>query len=203
MDERSNQNVKSIPHLPLNALRAFEATARLGSMTAAAKELCVTHGAVSRHVNALEDQFGLPLLIRLPRAVIPTPEGSAFAVQLSKAFLLLQEAVAQLAPGPLTLSCPATIMMKWLIPRLIEFKRENPGVEFRLNMSRGEVDFVRDKVSLAIRTSIALLYGRSRDCSTLKPIRRVTFIDPAKTAHRNSRAYAISQMQNIRRSVRY
>lgn len=154
MDERSNQNVKSIPHLPLNALRAFEATARLGSMTAAAKELCVTHGAVSRHVNALEDQFGLPLLIRLPRAVIPTPEGSAFAVQLSKAFLLLQEAVAQLAPGPLTLSCPATIMMKWLIPRLIEFKRENPGVEFRLNMSRGEVDFVRDKVSLAIRTSI-------------------------------------------------
>lgn len=53
-----------------------------------------------------------------------------------------------------TLSCPATIMMKWLIPRLIDFKRENPEVEFRLNMSRGEVDFVRDKVSLAIRTSI-------------------------------------------------
>ena len=154
MDERSAQHVNPSLRLPLNALRAFEATVRLGSMTAAAKELCVSHGAISRHVHALEDQFGLPLLIRLPRTLIPTTEGSALGVQLSKAFLLLQEAVARLAPGPLTLSCPATIMMKWLIPRLIDFKRENPEVEFRLNMSRGEVDFVRDKVSLAIRTSI-------------------------------------------------
>lgn len=153
MHERNSQT-ESKPRLPLNALRAYEATARLGSMSAAAKELYVTHGAISRLVKALEDQFGLPLLIRLPRAVIPTTEGSALAVQLSKAFLLLQGAVAQLAPGPLTLSCPATIMMKWLIPRLIDFKRENPEVEFRLNMSRGDVDFVRDKVSLAIRTSI-------------------------------------------------
>lgn len=150
----SAQTAESKPRLPLNALRAFEVTARLGSMTAAAKELCVTHGAISRHVNALEDQFGLPLLNRLPRAVAPTPEGSALAVQLSQAFLLMEEAVARLAPGPLTLACPATIMMKWLIPRLIDFKRESPEVEIRLNMSRGPVDFVRDKISLAIRSSI-------------------------------------------------
>ncbi len=140
--------------LPLNALRAFEASARLGSMSAAAGELCVTHGAISRHVHALEDQFGIPLLHRLPRSVTTTAEGGALAGQLTEAFRLMQEAVARLAPGRLTLSCSATIMMKWLIPKLSEFKRRHPEVEVHLNMSHGEVDFVRDKISLAIRTSM-------------------------------------------------
>jgi LysR family transcriptional regulator, glycine cleavage system transcriptional activator len=142
------------PRLRLNALRAFEASARLGSMSAAADELSVTHGAISRHINALEEQVGMPLLNRLPRSVTPTDEGAALASQLTEAFRLMQEAVARLAPGPLTLSCSATIMMRWLIPRLSDFKRENPDVEIRLNMSHGEVDFVRDRISLAIRSSM-------------------------------------------------
>jgi DNA-binding transcriptional LysR family regulator len=62
--------------LPLNALRAFETTARLGSMSAAAKDLGVTHGAVSRHIQTLEAQFGVPLLRRLPKSVEPTPAGA-------------------------------------------------------------------------------------------------------------------------------
>ena len=144
----------SRPRLPLNALRVFEVTARLGSMSAAAKELCVTHGAVSRHVNALEDQFGVPLLRRLARSVVTTPEGAALAGQLTEAFRLMREAVARLEPGPLTLSCSATIMMKWLIPRLSDFKRDNPDIEISLNMNHAEVDFVQDKISLAIRTSM-------------------------------------------------
>ncbi|WP_298209233.1 LysR substrate-binding domain-containing protein [Acidovorax sp.] len=146
--------LESRPRLPLNALRAFEATARLGSMSAAAQELCVTHGAISRHVHALEEQFGAPLLHRLPRSVAATPEGAALASQLSEAFRLMREAVARLAPGPLTLSCSATIMTKWLIPRLSDFKRAHPGVEIRLNMTHGEVNFVQDQISLAIRTSM-------------------------------------------------
>lgn len=141
-------------HLHLTSLRAFEASARLGSMTAAAKELCVTHGAVSRHIRLLEEQFGVPLLVRLPRSVTPTPEGGVLAKQLTEAFRLMREAVAQLAPGPLTLSCSATIMMKWLIPRLSEFKRANPSVEIQLDMNHGEVNFIRDQISLAIRTSM-------------------------------------------------
>ena len=68
--------------LPLNALRAFEATARLGSMSAAAAELGVTHGAVSRHVKALEVQFGLLLLERLPRSVATTKDGAQLAIGL-------------------------------------------------------------------------------------------------------------------------
>ena len=66
----------------------------------------------------------------------------------------MREAVARLAPGPLTLSCSATIMMKWLIPRLSDFKRENPDIEVRLNMSHGEVNFVQNQISLAIRPSM-------------------------------------------------
>lgn len=140
--------------LPLTSLRAFEASARLGSMSAAAEELFVTHGAISRHVHLLEDQFGVPLLLRLARSVAPTPEGAALAVQLTEAFRLMREAVGRLAPGPLTLSCSATIMMKWLIPRLSDFKRAHPNVEIRLNMSHGEVNFIQDQISLAIRTSM-------------------------------------------------
>ena len=60
----------------LNALRALEATVRLSSMSAAADELSVTHGAVSRHIRSLEDMFGMPLLLRGARSVQATPEGA-------------------------------------------------------------------------------------------------------------------------------
>ncbi len=140
--------------LPLSSLRAFEVTARLGSMTAAAAELFVTHGAISRHIHLLEDQFGVKLLIRHARSVSPTPEGVALAGQLTEAFRLMREAITRLEPGPVTLSCSATIMTKWLIPRLGEFKRTHPGTEFRLNISHDEVDFIQDQISLAIRSSM-------------------------------------------------
>lgn len=142
------------PRLPLNALRAFEATARLGTMSAAAAELGVTHGAVSRHVRELEAQFGLSLLRRLPKSVVPTPAGAQLAANLREAFDLMRLGVSRLAPSPLTLSCSATIAMNWLIPRLGTFKRENPDVEVRLNINYGEVDFVRDEISVAIRSSM-------------------------------------------------
>lgn len=140
--------------LPLSSLRAFEASARLGSMSAAAEELFVTHGAISRHVHLLEDQYGVPLLIRHARSVSPTSEGAALAAQLTEAFRLMREAVARLAPGPVTLSCSATIMTKWLIPRLGDFKRANPTTELRLNINHGEVDFIQDQISVAIRSSM-------------------------------------------------
>lgn len=140
--------------LPLNALRAFEAASRLGSMTAAATELGVTHGAVSRHVRALEEQHGVSLLRRMPHAVAVTGEGAQLAADLAEAFRLIHLGVSRLRPGPLTLSCSATIMMYWLIPRLEGFKRGNPDIDLRLNVNYGAVDFDRDEVSLAIRNSM-------------------------------------------------
>lgn len=144
----------SSSRLPLNALRAFEAAARLGSMTAAAAELGVTHGAVSRHVKTLEEQYGTTLLRRLPHAVATTAEGGQLAANLAEAFQLIHSGIARLRPAPLTLSCSATIMMYWLIPRLEEFKRGNPDIDLRLNVNYGSVDFGRDEVSLAIRNSM-------------------------------------------------
>ncbi|MFC7477794.1 LysR substrate-binding domain-containing protein [Dankookia sp. GCM10030260] len=140
--------------LPLNALLAFEAAARRRSMSAAAQELGVTHGAVSRHVRGLEERFGVPLLRRLAKSVEPTAAGSQLAASLAEGFKLMQIGVARLTPGALTLACSATIMNHWLIPRLGRFKRAHPEVEIRLNVSHGEVDFVRDEISLAIRSSM-------------------------------------------------
>ncbi|MDE2094445.1 MAG: LysR family transcriptional regulator [Burkholderiales bacterium] len=144
----------SISHrLSLNALRAFEATARLRSFSAAADELSVTHGAVSRHIRMLEVSLGWPLLQRTAQGAMPTPEGQRLADGLSTAFGLIQSSVEQLKPGPLTLACSESIMMYWLLPRLNRFKDANPEVELRFNMSHGPVDFARDNVSVAIRLS--------------------------------------------------
>ncbi|MDE2398729.1 MAG: LysR family transcriptional regulator [Burkholderiales bacterium] len=139
--------------LSLNALRAFEATARLRSFSAAADELSVTHGAVSRHIRMLEEALGLPLLQRTAQGAVPTADGDRLADGLSTAFALIQSSVDQLKPGPLTLACSQSIMMYWLIPRLNRFKQANPEVELRFNMSHGPIDFARDSVSVAIRLS--------------------------------------------------
>ena len=144
----------SAPRLPLHALVAFEAAARLRSMSAAARELGVTHGAVSRHVRALEDRLGATLLQRLSRSVEPTPGGAQLAASVAEGIGLMRLGVQRLAPGRLTLSCSATIMNQWLIPRLGRFKRDHPEAEINLNVSHGEVHFVRDEISLAIRSSM-------------------------------------------------
>jgi len=142
------------PHrLSLNALRAFETTARLRSFSAAAEELSVTHGAVSRQIRMLEDLLGLALLQRTAQGAIPTPEGQNLADGLSKAFGLIQSSVEQLKPGPLTLACSESIMMYWLIPRLSRFKEVCPEVDLRFNMSHGPINFAHDSVSVAIRLS--------------------------------------------------
>jgi DNA-binding transcriptional LysR family regulator len=137
----------------LNALRAFESTARLHSFSAAAQELSVTHGAISRHIRALEDQLGTPLLRRTAQGAWPTSEGQKLAEGLTTAFGIIQTSVDQLQPGPLTLSCSESIMMYWLIPRLVRFKQVHTDIDLSFNMSHGPVDFARDNISVAIRLS--------------------------------------------------
>ncbi|TWC69597.1 LysR substrate-binding domain-containing protein [Herbaspirillum sp. SJZ099] len=140
-----------IPRPSLNALRAFEATARLRSFGAAAEELSVTHGAVSRHIRSLEDTLGVMLLMRNAHSTEPTPEGARLAEGLSRAFNLIQASVEQVKPGPLILSCSESIMMYWLLPRLAQFHDRYPDIKVSFNMNHGHVDFARDNVSVAIR----------------------------------------------------
>ncbi|NTA19078.1 LysR substrate-binding domain-containing protein [Agrobacterium tumefaciens] len=144
----------SYANLPLHALRAFEATIRLGSMTKAAKELDVSHGAISRHIRELERLYATTLVRRLSKSSEPTPAGAEMALTLSEGFRSLNLAVARLSTGPLTLSCSATIMQYWLIPKLPEFKALNPHIHFRLNVNYSEVDFARDGISVAIRNTM-------------------------------------------------
>ncbi|SDL69963.1 DNA-binding transcriptional regulator, LysR family [Modicisalibacter muralis] len=138
----------------LNALRAFETSVRLGNMSRAADELGVTPSAISRHIQSLESIFGVPLLKRLPQSVIATDEGARMAAKLSDGFNLIEASVAQFKPGPLTLSCSATIMMHWLIPRLRHFKQTHPNVDLRLNVNYADIDLVREEISLAIRNDM-------------------------------------------------
>jgi DNA-binding transcriptional LysR family regulator len=141
------------PRPSLNALRAFEVTARLHSFTAAAEELSVTHGAVSRHVRALEDLLGFALLKRTAQGAYPTDQGQRLADELGRAFGLIQASIERIRPGPLALSCSDSIMMYWLLPRLTRFQEAHSDVELRFNMGYGPVDFTRDNVGVAIRLS--------------------------------------------------
>src|SRR5476651_2497983 len=83
------------PLPPLNALRAFEVAARLGSFKAAAAELHVTHGAVSQHVRLLEEWLGAPLFERHNRRVALTPAARAYLLEIGPLFERLSQATSQ------------------------------------------------------------------------------------------------------------
>ncbi|HMN78557.1 MAG TPA: LysR family transcriptional regulator [Burkholderiaceae bacterium] len=138
----------------LNALRAFEATARLRSMSAAGHELSVTHGAISRHIRSLEDVLGVTLLTRTASSSEPTAEGHRLAEGLAAAFKAIDATLEQIKPRPLTLSCSASIMMYWLIPRIADFHRRHPDIQLQFDMNHGSFDAVRDRIGIAIRITM-------------------------------------------------
>jgi LysR family transcriptional regulator, glycine cleavage system transcriptional activator len=122
---------------PLNAIKAFEAAARLGSFTRAAAELNVTHGAVSRQIRILEDWLGVRLFRRTSRNAEPTRAGTDLLAEASPALDRLANATQRArsgapARGSLCVSALPTFAMRWLIPRLPEFQRDHPGLELRI-----------------------------------------------------------------------
>ena len=140
---------------PLNALRAFEASARLGSFVAAAAELRVSAAAVSQHVRRLESYLDVQLFQRLARGLVLTEHGRDYLPELSKGVDLLGESTARLrakrADGVLTISLLAAFANGWLLPRLQRFRERAPRVDLVLRTSRTLVDFRREDVDLAIR----------------------------------------------------
>lgn len=140
---------------PLNALRFFEAAARLGSFAQAAGELNLTHGAVSRQIRLLEESLGVALFERRNRGVFLTPQGEQLRVAAQYAFEHLNAAMDALRQparqAPLVLSCEPTISMKWLIPRLGDFYRCHPEIQLHIFASGGPVAFQRDGVDIALR----------------------------------------------------
>lgn len=138
----------------LTVLRAFEATVRLGSVSAAADELHFTHGAVSRHVRSLEELLGRRLLERRNRGVHPTPDARRLAAEVAQALDDVQGALRRAAQPhrrTLVLSCEPTLLMRWLIPRLPRLAGAAPGVTCQLVAAGGPVAFAREGVDLALR----------------------------------------------------
>ena len=123
----------------LNALHAFEATARLENMSRAAVELHVTHGAVSRQIRALEAELGVSLFGRQGRGLTLTPAGLRLRDATAAAFGQLRDVCGELRHGaaqaPLVLGCPGSLLARWVIPRLDRLAQELPGLELHLSVS--------------------------------------------------------------------
>ena len=122
---------------PLNAIKAFEAAARLGAFTRAAAELNVTHGAVSRQIRLLEDWLGAGLFLRTSRKVVATPAATDLLAEVGPVLDRLAAACLRIrkrasAGRLLRVSALPTFAMRWLIPRLPDFQREHPRIELRI-----------------------------------------------------------------------
>ncbi len=122
--------------IPLNALRSFEAAARLGRMSAAAEELSVTHGAISRQIKHLEAVLGVALFAGPRTKPQLTLAGQAFLPSLSSAFDQIEAAVQTALRAEdeiLDIGCLSTFLMRWLIPRLYRFRERHPEIDVRLS----------------------------------------------------------------------
>jgi len=150
-------------HLPLNALRAFEASARHLNFTRAALELRVTQGAVSHQVAALEARLGAPLFRRLPRGLALTDEGQALVPVVADAFDRVGAMLDRYAGGRLrevlTLGVVGTFATGWLLPRIAGFTRDHPHVDLRIMTNNNRVDLAGEGLDLAIRFGDGAWHG--------------------------------------------
>ncbi len=141
--------------LPLNALRAFEASARHLNFTRAADELCVTQGAISHQVRALEQILGVTLFRRLPRGLTLTEEGEALWPAVSRSFETIGDLLDQVREGathrPLTVGVVNTFATGWLLPRLEGFRTAHPFVDLRLKTHNNKVNLAIEGLDLAIQ----------------------------------------------------
>ena len=122
----------------LNALLAFEAASRLESVSRAAAELHVTHGAVSRHIHALETDLGTTLFTRSGRGLALTPDGLRLRDGTTVAFAQLRRCCDSVRRGtpdaPFVLGCSGSVLARWMIPRLQRLGRDLPGLALHLSV---------------------------------------------------------------------
>ena len=145
---------------PLNALRAFEASARQLSFTKAAEELFVTQAAISHQIKSLEEHLGLKLFMRKNRSLLLTEEGQSYYLDIKDIFNALHEATEKLlargAKGAITVSMQPSFAIQWLVPRLNAFNQLHPEIDVRIKA----VD--QPDNSLTEDVDIAIYYGRGR-----------------------------------------
>ncbi|WP_312931666.1 LysR family transcriptional regulator [Pseudomonas sp.] len=129
---------------PLNALRAFEATARLNSVSQAAEALHVTHGAVSRQIKVLETHLGVALFVKDGRGIKLTDEGLRLRDASREAFDRLRSVCTQLGragrEAPFVLGCSGSLLARWFIPRLGRLRADLPALRLHLSAGEGDLD---------------------------------------------------------------
>jgi LysR family glycine cleavage system transcriptional activator len=140
---------------PLNALKAFEAAARSESFTRAAEELCVTQGAVSRQVKALETKLGVKLFNRERQRLVITEAGRDYLAVIRDALDRIavgtERLVQRQTSGAVTVSISPDFAAKWLVHRLGRFAEAHPDIDLRVSATMHHVDFSREDVDLAVR----------------------------------------------------
>jgi len=157
-----NHSSPSLP--PLDALRAFEAAARLGSFSAAANDLHLTHGAISRQVAKLEHWLGERLFERQARGVALTPQGQRLHQRTSEAFALIADSsdrwVERRGAAIVRLTSIPSVSSLWLMPRLRAFEGSNPSLRIEFVVEHRSIDLDAEGVDLAIRCGRGSLPGR-------------------------------------------
>jgi len=145
---------------PLNALRAFEASARQLSFTKAAEELFVTQAAISHQIKSLEEFLGIKLFMRKNRSLLLSEEGQSYYLDIKDIFNLLDDATEKLlargAKGAITVSLQPSFAIQWLVPRLNAFNQLHPDIDVRIKA----VD--QPDNSLTEDVDVAIYYGRGR-----------------------------------------
>lgn len=147
-DSRNN----SLP--PLEWLRVFEAAARLGGFTAAAKEIGLTQAAVSQRIQALEARLGVPLFQRQRRGVQLTADGEAYVPHVRDALDRLRRSTTDLFGTPrkrLSIAAPASVSSLWIAPRLKRLARDCPGLEISLSSIHRAVDYDAAETDYQVR----------------------------------------------------
>ena len=141
-------------HLPpLNALRAFEAAGRHNSFSRAANELCVTQGAVSRHIKLLEATIGTPLFHRHAQGIELTRAGRSLLPEITSALERMTGAVGAIAnqQSELKVICACTFANRWLVPRLRLFQATHPGITVSVGLFQsGYNDFYSGSYDVGI-----------------------------------------------------
>ncbi|WP_444944319.1 LysR substrate-binding domain-containing protein [Microbulbifer sp. ZKSA006] len=146
------------PSLPsLNALKVFDAAARLGSFKRAAEELFITPTAVSHQIKSLEESLGKLLFERKTRAVLLTSEGRLLAQATSQIFQQLAETVNEItsSKNTLTISATSSFAAMWLVPHLESFYRKFPNIDVSVMTGEEVNDIERDR-----RIDLAIRYGQ-------------------------------------------
>jgi len=138
----------------ISMLAAFDATARKGSVSAAARELNLTHGAISRQVAALEFQLGASLFVRSARGVRLTNVGKAYAVEIRAALSALRNASLKVITSPLSCTMNLAILptfgTRWLMPRFPGFLQEHPDITVNFVTRLTRFEFGAEGIDTAI-----------------------------------------------------